>query len=122
MEGDMNFGEFIRNKRLSLDKSLREFCKETGYDVAYVSRLETEIMTPPAEEDKLAKLALAYQIKNDSEDWHQFMDLASISNKQLPKNLDAKVINYLPAFFRKASKKEITKKDVETLVNLIKGK
>ncbi|MBI2464651.1 helix-turn-helix transcriptional regulator [Candidatus Shapirobacteria bacterium] len=118
----MNFGEFIRNKRLSLDKSLREFCKETGYDVAYVSRLETEIMTPPAEEDKLAKLALAYQIKNDSEDWHQFMDLASISNKQLPKNLDAKVINYLPAFFRKASKKEITKKDVETLVNLIKGK
>jgi len=42
----------------------KRICKETGYDVAYISRLETEILMPPEEEDKLTKLAWAYGIKD----------------------------------------------------------
>lgn len=117
----MNFGEFIRQKRLESNKSLRTFSKEAKLDLAYISRLETEILLPPEEKKKLKKIAKAYGFIKNSEEWHNFMDLAAISRKQIPGDLDSKVINYLPAFFRKASKKKVTQSDVDELLKLIKG-
>lgn len=117
----MNFSSLIREKRLSSNKTLREFSRESGYDVGYLSRLENEIILPPEEKENVEKLAKAYSIEENSEEWNNFMDLANISRNQFPENIDEKVKNFLPAFCRKASKKEITQDDVNKLINLIKG-
>lgn len=117
----MNFGQLIRNKRLSQNKSLRDFSKDTGYDVAYISRLETSILLPPEEEDKLEKLVKSYGVISGSDEWQDFIDAASVSHRKIPEDINTKAASYLPAFFRKASKKEITKQDVDKLLELIKG-
>jgi len=117
----MNFSNLIREKRLALNKTLREFSRESGYDVGYLSRLENEIILPPEERENLEKLAKAYFIEENSEEWNNFMDSASISRNQFPENIDEKVKNFLPAFCRKASKKEVTQEDVNKLIELIKG-
>jgi transcriptional regulator with XRE-family HTH domain len=115
------FGKLIKKKRLEKEQSLREFSRQTGYDIAYVSRLENDILTPPSEDGKLEKLAEAFSIKEGSKDWDQFLNLADVSRRKIPEEIDDKVLNYLPAFFRKASKKNVTKRDVNKLVKLIKG-
>ena len=116
------FGQFLREKRLKENQSLREFCKNSSYDIGYISRIENDIFTPPFEEDKLNKLAQTYGIEQNSEEWTIFLSLADVSRRQLPKDLNEKVLNYLPAFFRKASKKDVTEADVNELIKLIKGK
>ena len=115
------FGKFIREKRLEQNLTLREFCKTTGYDIGYISRLENDLFLPPEDEEKLEKLANILNIKRNTTAWNQYYDLATIARRQLPKDIDSKVLNYLPAFFRKASKKEVKKEDVEKLIGLIKG-
>ncbi len=115
------FGSFIRKKRISMGLTLRSFCKSTGYDIGYISRLENGILLPPVEESKLRKLAKFLKVNFKSEEWDTFKTLADVSRRQIPKELDEKVLNYLPAFFRKASKKKVNKKDVENLIKLIKG-
>jgi len=115
------FGQFLRGKRLEKNQSLRDFCKNFPYDIGYISRIENDILTPPSEEGKLERLASAFGISKDSEEWETFLNLADVSRRQLPKELDEKVLNYLPAFFRKASKKDISENDVNHLIKLIKG-
>lgn len=120
----MTFGQFIRFKRLKRGLSLREFCRLTHYDVGYISRLENEILPPPSEDRNLSKLAGSLQIKPKSKDWETFHDLGAIDRKKIPSDLareNSKLLNYLPAFLRKANKENISKKDVETFLKLIKG-
>ena len=116
-----SFGQFIRKIRLDKKLTLRQFCKESNYDIGYISRLENEIISPPVEEKKLEKLAKSYNISKKSENWKKLKNLSDISKRKIPEEIDTKVLNYLPEFFRKASKKEVTKKDIEKLVKLIKG-
>lgn len=117
-----NFGDYLREIRLKEKITLREFCKKNEYDSAYISRLENNILLPPDDNKKIKKLLYAYSIREKSEDWDNLQTLASISKRELPKNLNQRVINFLPAFFRKASKKKVNEKDVKKLVSLIKGK
>lgn len=114
------FGELIRQKRIELKMTLRGFCEKTGYDVAYISRLENGLMLASADAIKLQKLARSLNISEKTKEWGQFFDLAAISRKTLPKDIDAKLLNYLPAFLRTATKKELKKRDVEKLLMLIK--
>lgn len=117
----MKFGELIRSKRIQQNLTLRGFCVRNRYDAGYISRLENDLILPPANIEDLQRLANALRIDENTEEWDEFCDLAAIARGSLPKNLDKKVIEYLPAFFRKASKKKIKKSDVEKLLDLIKG-
>lgn len=117
----MDFGQFVRARRLELGLTLREFCKESGYDSGYISRLENSLVLPPESEEKLKRLASALGIQKGTPDWVKYHDLRVVARRQIPKEIDSRVLNFLPAFFRKSSKGEVTKADVEKLVNLIKG-
>ena len=119
-----DFGEFFRTKRIELKLTLRSFAKNKGYDAAYISRLENSFLTPPEDVEKLKALALALEIKEETPDWVTFFDLAAVSRKSIPSNLledNPNVINFLPAFFRTARKKEINKEDVKNLLSLLRG-
>lgn len=120
----MPFGTFIRQKRINRGLTLREFCRIAGFDVGYISRLENEILPPPSEKVVLTKLARNLLIKYNSEDWTKLFDFAAIDRKTIPEDLtrdNIRLLNYLPAFLRKANKEDITKDDVDTFLKLIKG-
>lgn len=121
---NISFGEFFKTKRMELKLTLRSFSKNKGYDAAYISRLENDFMLPPEDEDKLKALALALEIPEGSPNWVDFFDLAAISRKAIPGNLlesNPNVVNFLPAFFRTARKKEIDKTDIKNLLALMRG-
>lgn len=115
------FGEFFRQKRIDAKFTLRSFCERFGLDPAYISRIETDILTPPQDKDKLVALAKALGIKESSIDWVNFFDLAYIAKGKLPEDIlaDKKSVKYLPLFFRTARGKRLTKKKLQELVNLI---
>ena len=116
-----SFGEFFRQKRISAEFTLRSFCERFGLDPAYISRIETEILTPPQDKDKLAALAKALGIKEGSTDWVDFFDLAYIAKGKLPADIlaDKKSMRYLPLLFRTARGQRLSKKKLQELVNLI---
>jgi transcriptional regulator with XRE-family HTH domain len=118
----MKFHEYIKQKRKDLGATLRAFCKQKGYDPAYISRLETGLITPPTDSEKLAGLATALEIKEGTPEWVIFFDLAYASNYQVPqdiKNDFPLIVNFLPAFYRTIRKKEMNSEDIQKLLSLL---
>lgn len=117
----MKFHELFKKKRMEIG-TVRQFAKETGLDLAYVSRLENGVTLPPKDSEKLAKLALSLGIKKKSEEWQEFMDLAAVAKNELPKDLqdDERIASVLPAFYRTLRNKELDEKEVKKLLDLIK--
>lgn len=115
------FGEFFRQKRVGAGFTLRSFCSHFGFDPAYISRIETDILTPPQDKDKLSALAKALGTNEGSTDWVNFFDLASIAKGKLPEDIleSKKAQRFLPLLFRTARGQRLSKKRLQELVNLI---
>ena len=115
------FGEFFRQKRIETGLTLRSFCERFGFDPAYISRIETDILLPPQDKDKLSALAKGLGIKEESTDRVNFFDLAYISKGRVPEDIlkDKRSIKYLPLLFRTARGQRLSKKKLQELVDLI---
>lgn len=117
----MKFHEMFKEKRMRIG-TVREFARETGLDVAYVSRLENGVTLPPKDSAKLAKLASALRITEDTEEWQRFFDLAAVAKNQLPDDLrdDERIISVLPAFYRALRNKAMDDGELKKLLKLLK--
>ena len=115
------FGEFFRQKRLASEMTLRSFCQRYGYDPAYISRIERGILTPPENKEKLKAFAFALKIKEGTEEWVIFFDLAYISKGQIPKDITSNknTLEYLPLLFRTVRGKKITPIRIKKLIKLL---
>jgi transcriptional regulator with XRE-family HTH domain len=122
MTAKLTFGEFFKEKRIALRKTLRQFCAENKLDPGNISRLERGLMPPPQGSDKLEEYARYLQIKKGSDDWYQFFDLARIEAGRIPDELlrDEAVVASLPILFRTLRGKKISDKKLEKLMELIK--
>ena len=122
----ISFGKFIQIRRIDLKMTLREFSRRFGYDPAYISRIETEKLSAPQDQQKLEALALALGFSKGSVEWIKFFDLAYESRQELPQDIKSnasEVISRLPAFLRTADNKKINKEKVKKLLDfLIDGK
>ena len=118
----MRFNELFREYRM-MHGTVRQFAKDNGYDVAYISRLENGITMPPKDNDKLEKLAVALGLKRGTDSWQEFFDLASVAKNELPADLqdNEKVAKILPAFYRTLRNKQLDEDDIEKLLELIKN-
>lgn len=118
------FGEFFRQKRLSLGLTLRAFCERYGYDPGNISRLERNILPPTLSDEKLAGYASALKIERDSEEWVKFYDLAHTARGSIPTDLkdNPEVIFFLPAFFRTVRGKKLDKEKVQKLLKLLNNR
>jgi transcriptional regulator with XRE-family HTH domain len=76
------FGEYIRAVRIGRRETLRNFCKHTGLDSAYASKLERGILPAPEVEGGLEDLANAYGIERRGEKYAEFCRLASESRNE----------------------------------------
>ena len=118
----LTFGEFFKQKRISLRKTLRQFCVENSLDPGNLSRLERGAMAPPQDAEILERYAKALGIKKGTDDWYAFFDLAATERGIIPKDLmsDQEVVRMLPAFFRTLRGQKPTEEEMKKLAEKIR--
>lgn len=117
----MNFSEFFKNKRQAIG-TVRKFAEKSGYDAAYISRLENGISTPPRDNNKLRRLGLCLGLNEGTAEWQLYLDLAAAAKHELPEDLqnNTKITSVLPAFYRTLRKEQLDEKEIDELVKLIR--
>ena len=118
----MKFHELFKKKRVEVG-TVREFAKQSGFDLAYISRLENGVTLPPKDSKKLAKLAKALKLHDDSDESQEFMDLAAVAKNEFPTDLqdNERIASVLPAFYRTLRSKELDEAEIKKLLNMIKN-
>lgn len=115
------FGEFFKSKRIELKLTLREFCLKHKLDPGNISKLERGILPPPKSQKKLKEYAAYLKLKEGTDDWYQFFDLAAAESGRLPKELmEDEIIDRLPILFRTLRGKKISKDKLDELIKKIK--
>lgn len=117
------FGEyFAEMRRQRLGVSLREFCTENGFDAGNMSRLERGRMAVPASREILERYARALGLKDNTDEWIQFFDLAAAERGEIPPDLlsDEEVVKKLPVLFRTLRGNRVTQEQMDDLTNLIR--
>ena len=122
MSTKLTFGDFFKEKRIGLKKTLRQFCMENGLDPGNISKLERGLMAPPQGSDKLEEYAKYLHIKKGTDDWYTFFDLAAVEAGRIPEELlnNAKIAASLPILFRTLRGKKISEKKLDELVEMIR--
>lgn len=116
-----NFGDFFRQKRISLGFTLRAFCDRYNYDPGNISRLERNILSPSIDKEKLEGYTSALKIDRDSEEWVTFFDLAHTAKGKIPADILEKsvIAPFLPAFYRTARGEKLSKEKINQLIKLL---
>ena len=116
------FGEFFSAKRKELDKTLREFCRENGFDAGNLSKIERGLQTPPQGREKRLQYASALGIKEGSDDWLEFCDLATISAGKIPADIvsDKELMAEVPILFRSIKKEGLESERIQKLLEALK--
>ncbi|MBC8199557.1 MAG: helix-turn-helix transcriptional regulator [Desulfobacteraceae bacterium] len=117
-----NFEELFSAKRKALGKTLREFCRENGFDAGNISKIERGILTPPQSKEKRLQYASALGIKEGSDDWLEFCDLATISAGKIPTGIvsDKELMAEVPVLFRSIRKEGVEKAKIQELLKALK--
>lgn len=118
----MTFSEKFRELRLRLGMSLRAFCAKHGLDPSNISKLERGLVSAPQKQEILQRYAACLEIKEGSDDWYQFFDLAAAEKGRIPQDIrsDEDLLKKVPILFRAARGQEVSKADVEALLEKLK--
>lgn len=86
--------------------------------MGYISRLENGIVAPPAEHEKVVALAEALEIEKGTPKWNEFIDMVAVARNEVPEDLRSNevIMKILPAFYRGARKKILSKEEIEKLI------
>ena len=116
------FGEFLEALRKRNRLTLREFCKRAGADPANISRLERGVMQPPKSREIIERYADALGLKEGSDEWYTFFDLAAVAQGMVPKDLlkDTELVKELPAFFRTLRGQKPTAEEMKRIADKIR--
>lgn len=120
--GPKVFGEFFKVKRISLGYTLRCFCEEYKLDPGNLSRMERGILPPPQKREKLEEYAGYLKIKEGSDEWYQFFDLACAAAGKLPDEIlnDAELVQKLPVVFRTLRGQKLSAEQLKELIEKIR--
>jgi transcriptional regulator with XRE-family HTH domain len=115
------FGRLLKELRLKQQLSLRDVCKEIGYDPSNWSKIERGLISPPSDEKVLKKWAEVLGLKSVQQ--KEFIDEAVIAQGVIPEdilqNIDA--IKLMPAFFRTLRNEKPNKEEIDNLIRLLKN-
>lgn len=122
-KGTNAFGAFFKKRRLELGLTLRAFCRENGLDIGNTSKVERGLLHPPKTRLVLENYAKALKLKQGSEDWEAFFELAAISAGRIPERImdDPELLAKLPLVFRTVSGKGLSEEKLRELVDLIRN-
>jgi len=121
MTANARFGAYFRARRVLLKKTLRRFCLENGLDPGNVSRLERGLLPPPRRE-KLEEYARLLELREGSDEWYTFFDLAAAEAGRLPEDLraDPEVLDKAPVLFRTLRGQKVSDEQLDGLLDLIR--
>jgi transcriptional regulator with XRE-family HTH domain len=111
------FGEYFKKRRLGLGKTLRQFCLEHDLDPGNISKLERGILPPPASSAKLAQYAKCLGIREGTDDWLEFFDIARAESGRIPDEILAnkRIVSMLPLLFRTLKGQKLNEEQLEKL-------
>ena len=109
----MNFGDMVREKRLELGMSLREFSSEIEMDPANLSRIERGIKAPPVGSAKLQVFAEKLDIPVPSQEWDSFSDQACTAAGRISSSItNSERVELIPAFFRTIRNTKLSNEEI----------
>jgi len=116
------FGQFLKSLRSEMGLSLRSFCQKNELDPGNISKLERGKLAPPHSKEKLASLASAYGLIEDSKKWVDFFDIAekTRATDHFSKISDEAVLNRLPQFFRTIDNENLTEEKLDQIIDFLK--
>jgi transcriptional regulator with XRE-family HTH domain len=116
------FGEYFRGRRLKIGMTLRQFCLENGLDAGNISKIERGILPPPQSREKLEKYAQFLGIKEGSDEWLDFFDIARTDLGRIPEEILANkdIVTHLPLVFRTLKGQKLTGEQLEKLARELK--
>ncbi|MCX6923484.1 MAG: helix-turn-helix transcriptional regulator [Verrucomicrobia bacterium] len=127
MKNNMNhcieFGDFIRSKRVANRITAREASQMAGMLPSNFSKLEHGALAPPREPNKLSAVAQAIGVKGTADE-ATFFDLAAKANNSVPADI-ADIItrnDALPLLLRTIGNKRLSKEQIDRLVEIVRGR
>jgi len=115
-----SFASFVRVKRIAAGLTLREFCRQTGFDASNWSKIERSLLTPPQSKNVLETIAAVLKIESGSQDYKELMDLAALAS--VPQDLiEPEILDQLPIFFRTVRGEKPTEEELNTLITKIRS-
>ncbi len=117
----MSFGVFIKNERLRRNLSLRDIAKGTGLDLAYLSRLEREIIKPPTKRESIEQIAKILEL--DETGTQTLVDYAAIDQKRIPDDIEIAPdsLEALPLLLRTIGNEKLSKSQIAELSERVKS-
>ena len=117
---EKNFATFVRDARVSLGLTLREFCRRIELDPSNWSKIEREVNPPPQSVEILDRISATLLFEKDGDKYNTLKELAAV--EFIPDELiDQKVKDQLPVFFRTVRGAQPSEKELEELVKSIKS-
>jgi transcriptional regulator with XRE-family HTH domain len=113
---------FARLRREKLGVSLRQFCRDHGFDPGNISKLERGKLPPPQSREKLEQYASALGLAEGSDEWYEFFDTAFAERGELPEDLasDEALVGQLPVLFRTLRGDAVAREELEELLNKLR--
>ena len=111
------FGQFLKEKRLALDLSLREFARQVGMQPSNYCNVEGDVLPPPPA-DTLEKLARAVGLKKGTSDYETFHDLAAEARDEIPADVEriVKENELIPAMLRTVEYEQLSKEQLRGII------
>ena len=117
-----SFGRFVQELRKRQQLTLRGFCEKYGFDPGNQSKLERDLLPAPKSVETLEVLAGNLGLKEGTEEWQYFLDLAATSTGQLPLDIreDEEMASKLPLIFRSLRGEKLSVEQLRELADLLK--
>jgi transcriptional regulator with XRE-family HTH domain len=114
----MNWGEFVRRKRLSAGYGLREFADLVGLHPSNYNHMEKGRMAPPQEKARLDQIAEVLGIRAGSNDYATLMNLAVGKRGKLPADVAefARKNALVPALLRTLANRRLSRQEFQNLI------
>lgn len=111
------FGQFLKDKRLAVDLSLREFARCVGMQASNYCNVEADVLPPPPAE-MLEKLSRALGLKKGTSDYETFHDLAAKGRDEIPADVEriVKENELIPAMLRTVEYEQLSKEQLRGII------
>ena len=116
------FGKFIKEKRLALNLSLREFARKVGLQPSNYCNIEADVLPPPPA-DALDRIVKALALTQGSKDLATFHDLAAHGRDEAPADVTkfVKENDLIPAMLRTVEYENVTKEQLRGIIEDLKS-
>ncbi|HQC42280.1 MAG TPA: helix-turn-helix transcriptional regulator [Verrucomicrobiota bacterium] len=115
------FGDLLKSLRRQAKLSLRDLARKAADDPANISRIERRLRPAPGE-DVTERFAKALGLVPQSEEWVQFMDMAALSRRELPRDItEEELALELPVFLKTLRGNRLPEKELLELKDTLFG-